>query len=249
MLNLVRGIPTVWGKPIQMAVREGTNDLDVVRAVMVSDEYHVKDFNYKDGDIFIDLGAHIGTWSVLMAMRNPTFKVYSYEPLPENFDILCKNILSNRLTNIKPFNLAVSGTSEGKENIYYTDDSTPFGATHKFIGSDGGSGKLIKIDRISLNDILSNLSKVRVIKSDCEGCECRGFRVITDENLDKIDYVIGEFHGRGMTEEQFFSFFKNKFTNLSRLRQKTPKWGHFLYRNKEKHLKDCYDLHKLESGI
>jgi len=116
-----------------MAHRKGTNDGDVIHSVMFYDEYKARDFNYEDGDVFIDLGAHIGTWSILMGMLNPTFKVYSYEPIPENFHILQQNVVLNRLSNVKPFMLAVSSDSEGTESIYYTDDKTNYGKAHKFV--------------------------------------------------------------------------------------------------------------------
>lgn len=201
-----------------MLHRLNTNDADTIRAVMVYDEYLTKTFNYKDGDIFFDLGSHIGTFSVLMASLNPTFRVYSYEPIPENFEILKDNILLNNLENVFPFQLAISSDSDGQDPIYYTRDDTPFGAAHKFIGSTlPGSDDIFLADRISLNNVFerNNIEKCRLIKTDCEGAEVRGFSTLKREHFNKIDYVIGEFHPRdGVVFEEFFSWFEG-FEDIS----------------------------------
>lgn len=237
MMVLCIDVETVWGKRISIHLRDGTNDPDVARAVMVADEYCANEFAYDDGDIFIDLGSHIGTWAVLMAMKNPTFEVYAYEPVPENFAILRKNITVNKLYNIKPFNLAVSSESGGTEDIYYTDDSTPFGKAHKYVASMlGGKGTRIRVPRISLNDILDRLPRVRVLKADCEGCMSKAIAYVTPENLEKIDYVVGEFHSmHGMTIKDFYQFFKPFFKDASQVITKKGDIDRFLYINRR-----CY---------
>lgn len=67
---------------------------------MQYDEYGSKKFSYQDGDTFIDLGSHIGIWALTMASLNPTFKVYAYEPIPENFRLLQTNKEQNGLNNL-----------------------------------------------------------------------------------------------------------------------------------------------------
>jgi len=208
---LVRDVDTVWGKHVRMFHRENTNDSLVIHSVMIHNEYMVDNFLYEDNDVFIDIGAHIGTWSILMAIYNPTFKVYSYEAVPENVEMIKKNIELNELTNIKPFNLAVSDCSEGKETIYYTTESP----SDRWVGSPQGGKEYIEIERISLNDILNNVNHCKVLKMDCEGCEVKGFKTITEENIKKIDYVIGEFHPWGIGFDTFFSYFKGCFMDLS----------------------------------
>jgi len=179
------------------------------------------------------LGAHVGAWSILMATQNPTFKVYAYEPIPENYNLLTKNIKTNNLTNIYPFKLAVAGNNK-QQNIYYTDDSTPFGAGHKFVASMlGGSGTKLVCDGISLNNVLDGLDSCKVIKCDCEGCECLGFATLTPENFKKIDVAIGEFHGmNGLTIEQFYGLFQPYFKDESHIVRKEGEIEHFLYKRR-----------------
>ena len=60
------------------------------------------------GNIVIDLGAHIGVFSVYAALYGAE-KVYAYEPLKENYDLLVKNIAVNNLQDkIIPIQKAVT---------------------------------------------------------------------------------------------------------------------------------------------
>ena len=58
-----------------------------------------------DSDIFIDVGANIGFYSVLFSDKFS--RVYSFEPNNRNFLVLNKNIEKNQLTNIETFNFGL----------------------------------------------------------------------------------------------------------------------------------------------
>jgi len=231
---ILRPVNTIWNKRTNIYVRRETNDSEVVNSVMVYDEYKVTFFPYKSGDVFIDIGAHIGTWSVLMAIYDSSFKIYCYEPIPENYELIKANININGLNNqIYSFQYAVSDYSCGAQRIFYTND-----ATHKFVGSpQGGSKTIFEAQCISLNDIFekNKINKCRVLKIDCEGCETYAFRTLKKEHLKKIDFVIGEFHPfLGVDREKFFSFFQPYFFSGTHkyLDVEDKGFGDFLYINK-----------------
>jgi len=213
----IKDIRTVFGKDIKVAIRRGTNDSLVADAVMVYDEYQAASLRYDSGDIFIDVGAHIGTWSILMATANPSFFVFSVEPVPENYEMIKNNIKINNLVNVIPFETTISGSSEGEESVFYTDDSTSFGKENKFVASMlGGSGKELKVKNTSLEDLLNTVPKVKVLKIDCEGCEVLGFANLSEKNMKKIEYIVGEFHAfRGMDFPIFWRLFEPYFDDLS----------------------------------
>ena len=57
----------------------------------------------------IDVGGHIGITTVAMIKKvGKRGLVYSFEPVPEYFDILKKNLSANNLENAEAFQLAVS---------------------------------------------------------------------------------------------------------------------------------------------
>lgn len=60
------------------------------------------------GSVFADVGANIGLFTVVIAAAvGPSGHVYSFEPEPENFALLEKNIARNRLTNVTAEQLAI----------------------------------------------------------------------------------------------------------------------------------------------
>jgi FkbM family methyltransferase len=63
----------------------------------------------KRGDSVIDIGANIGVYSkILSELVGPDGHVYSIEPFPSTFEILCYNVRKLHLDNVKPINIAIS---------------------------------------------------------------------------------------------------------------------------------------------
>ena len=63
----------------------------------------------KDGDIFFDVGANIGVFTVYCACRYPKVKVYSFEPEHSNVGLLKDNVIANGLTQrVRITSVAVS---------------------------------------------------------------------------------------------------------------------------------------------
>ena len=62
----------------------------------------------RDGDNIIDIGAHIGYFTIYAAKNAYQGIVYSIEPYIESFEILKKNLKLNDLSNVKPFHAAIS---------------------------------------------------------------------------------------------------------------------------------------------
>jgi FkbM family methyltransferase len=58
--------------------------------------------NLRDGDVFYDVGANIGLYSLYAAKLRPGCRVFAFEPESHNFGNLCENLLLNRVENVKP---------------------------------------------------------------------------------------------------------------------------------------------------
>jgi FkbM family methyltransferase len=62
------------------------------------------------GQVFIDVGANIGTVTIPLARRvGPTGMVWAIEPQRQVFTLLCANIALNDLTQVKPLFAALGG--------------------------------------------------------------------------------------------------------------------------------------------
>lgn len=98
----------------QFHVRPNTNDSQVVEEVR--GEYFpiiqqwLEQGVFGDGSIHaLDLGGHIGSFSVQLAcLLGERVNVHVYEPEPNNFEQIKKNIELNGLMNVVPHNEAVS---------------------------------------------------------------------------------------------------------------------------------------------
>jgi FkbM family methyltransferase len=76
----------------------------------------------KSGQIFYDIGANIGIYSILAAHRvGERGKVYAFEPHSANFSRLLENITANRLGKIVvPCNLAIYSQNDFLPFVYLT---------------------------------------------------------------------------------------------------------------------------------
>lgn len=81
-------------------------------------------------DVFFDIGANIGLYSLYASTLQPQARIYSFEPEAKNFNRLCKNISSNMCTNIIPCNFPLS--NEQTFNFFFVHNSQPGSALHSF---------------------------------------------------------------------------------------------------------------------
>lgn len=64
---------------------------------------------FKKDDVFFDVGANIGAYSLISASIGKNIKVYSFEPVPGTFNDLCLNVKRNSLQKfIFPVNVCLS---------------------------------------------------------------------------------------------------------------------------------------------
>ncbi len=69
MYNILTKIFTAYnGKPVIFHFRNDTTDVNTILSILEHDEYHTKELGIKDGDVIIDIGAHIGRLSFTSSM-------------------------------------------------------------------------------------------------------------------------------------------------------------------------------------
>jgi FkbM family methyltransferase len=116
-------------------------------------------------DIFIDVGANIGFYTVQVALAGLSSRILAFEPDPRNLLQLGANILVNRLVGkISVIGKAVSSSSGVVPFSPGADTSTG----QSRIG-DGGSG--VTIDCVALDDVVADSGQRIFIKMDIEGHE------------------------------------------------------------------------------
>lgn len=141
----------------------------------------------------VEIGANIGVFAIYAATTEPNVRVYSFEPVRANYDVLVKNIAENRCQDrITPFNLGVA-SKKGKRKFYL--GSSPEHSLYRDNVCDQ-SGESVSVDCLSLNDILTanSISKVDLLKINAEGAEYEILYSTSKESFDKIDEIRMEYH-------------------------------------------------------
>jgi len=80
---------------LKITYRKRTSDKEVLKQSLKNDVFFrgVPEYNLKPDDIIIDIGALIGTFSILAASKLEKGKVYAIEASKENFQYLEKNVI------------------------------------------------------------------------------------------------------------------------------------------------------------
>lgn len=147
-----------------------------------------------DNGTVIDIGAHIGAVSLRTAIMEKNIKVYSFEPFPENFELLKKNIRANNLGKaITPYKLAVSNIS-GKRKLFTCTERTDGHTFYRH--KDFKFGKAVNVDCITIPEFLSlkKIKKIDFLKIDAEGTEYDIFLKGDISFLDKVEQIGMECH-------------------------------------------------------
>ncbi len=78
--------------------------------------------NIQEGDVFYDIGANVGAFSLIFAaIQKPDSVIYAFEPSFSTFDELCHNIYINQFSDrIIPFQVALSNETRVLP-FYYSD--------------------------------------------------------------------------------------------------------------------------------
>lgn len=71
----------------------------------------------KEGFNFFDIGANVGWYTVKIAKTVKKANIFSFEPIPQTFNILKKNTEINGIKNSKLYNFGFS--SENKKTFFY----------------------------------------------------------------------------------------------------------------------------------
>ena len=136
-------------------------------------------------DVFIDIGANIGYFSLLAATISPTIKVISFEPVKDLFKKMDKNFSINDSKNIIAINAAVGEINEHRHLYLSAIDNLGMSS---FQQPENYSGKREKVEVIVVDDWFktSGLTKIDLIKLDIEGSELaalKGMRTVLEKQM------------------------------------------------------------------
>ncbi|MEM9526041.1 MAG: FkbM family methyltransferase, partial [Bacteroidota bacterium] len=126
---------------------------------------------FQAGDICLDIGANIGWYSLLLHKLMPASgTIYSFEPDPLNYQLLCENLQLNEATNVAPVNNALSNQREVMKLYRYENKNL---GRHSLLAIN--SSDYVDIETLILDDYLAeqgiDFTKLNFAKIDIEGYE------------------------------------------------------------------------------
>ncbi|MCE9534142.1 MAG: FkbM family methyltransferase [Planctomycetes bacterium] len=121
----------------------------------------------KDGDVFIDVGANIGWYSVHAAkLVGEKGQVIAFEPEPNNLGLLRKNVQVNGLKNVVVDDRGLSSAA-GSFKLFLEKDNL---GMHSLVMEHGGQ-KYIDVQTIRFDDYWAGKGDIKLVKIDTEGAE------------------------------------------------------------------------------
>ena len=100
------------GKTAAIKLRSLSGDIFILHEILTFAAYHISNSRIARESVYtiIDGGANIGITSLYFAARYPHAKIYSVEPLPQNFALLEANVKHE--PRIKPLYGCITGISQ-----------------------------------------------------------------------------------------------------------------------------------------
>ena len=152
-----------------------TDDMDVGRNIIDLHHYEPHVTNalrdlLKAGDVFLDLGANIGYFSLLAAsIVQESGKVISFEPNQHNLQLLFSSIVENQFKNIEVYPLAASDSPAILK-------LTSFGSNGYLETAVAGNSNFQFVQSVVVDELLQHENQIDVIKMDIEGYETLALR-------------------------------------------------------------------------
>jgi FkbM family methyltransferase len=199
-------------KNTKLFIRPRETDSLVMGEVWEWGDYNKPDFLIKPSDTIVDIGAHIGTFSVYAAQKATSGKVFAYEPDLKNFKLLKKNKNINKLKNLHVFNVGVMDkVRQNRLNLWRRNS-----ANHSIYASD--SKKYTVFKSTTLEKIMAKTGKINYLKIDSEGAEYPILFGTNPKVFTKIDKIIVEYHDyfdHGRNFKEIVSLLKKNKFNVS----------------------------------
>lgn len=165
--------------------------LNILRGTYEQDEVALVRNLLRPGDTAIDVGGHIGFFTMQMAaLVGPEGRIYAFEPLDASADLLERSIVENGFTDRVFFQRAAVGATSGDATLTFPAETLNSGGAYllrdgtvPLTGNQAKHVPLVALDNLPIR------RPVRLIKMDVEGAEpqvLRGAKRILTEDRPTI---------------------------------------------------------------
>lgn len=183
------------------------------REVFLSGEYFFE--TSSSVPVIVDCGANIGMSVLYFKHLFPDSRIVAFEPNPNAFRLLQRNVEANGLRNVELYDVALSDRDGDISFFISTDPGTLLGSTRSDYGGsvelNGGSVEL-KARAERLSGYFRRLERIDLVKIDVEGSELKIIdELIEASALRQADQYIIEYHHRINRDASALGAFLRKF--------------------------------------
>lgn len=156
-----------------------TRGIDIAPHLLMHGDWEPDDLGLfarmiRPGDTVLDVGAHLGVYSVVgAAATGATGQVHSFEPNPRLAQLQRKSVLVNGFGERAMLHEVAVGAAEGMAELVFTDEWA--GGGHLSVSDVAGQGHRVRV--VALDDIFTDPNfRIGVMKMDVEGTEGRALQ-------------------------------------------------------------------------
>jgi FkbM family methyltransferase len=176
----------------RLYLRGASQDFHIFHRIYLRDEYRLAQHAGDTLGCVVDIGANVGLFAARVAPM--AGRVICYEPLPENFAQLRRNV--GGIANVLPVCQAVDGR-RGTIRLYHPIRDNATGAFSKYAGEGSRLSDLYtEVASITLDDLFARhrIGFCDLLKFDVEGAEYDIFYAAGEDTLARIRRICGEYH-------------------------------------------------------
>jgi len=205
-------------------------DLHIATEVITKDDYGIHDIRHRLArrpKYIVDIGAHIGSFSLYMSKMFNETAIIAYELSSENCFIFANNIAQNKVQNVWVENAAIIGrelpvgvrSQEFMQEGANTGGSRLIFANNVLDNVENGEAELqnFKASFKKFSSIFErpaqkfegSIDQIDILKMDCEGAEYQILQTAAEERLlERVNYLILELHVSPEKDRHFHQIFK-----------------------------------------
>lgn len=175
-----------------ISVPARTTDVNPFTDVWFRKVYDAPRIRWKEARTIVDIGAHVGAFSLYAARRSPAANVYAFEPEPVSFGYLQTNVAQNHLE--KRIHCAQFGiaAAEGALTLNVMPGRGEGNSLHR-----GGEGSTpVRIHTLRLQDAFDRLEieHCDILKMNAEGVEYEIFYDLPAQYFARISTILMNYH-------------------------------------------------------
>lgn len=187
---------TPGGRLCTFAYRQETNDYNTLASSLDNDEYHLpKDIS----GLAVDVGGYLGSVGIALALDNRAMRVVIVEPVPDNADLIERNIDLNGVGEQVTLIRGAVGSGGESVDVWYRYQGTVSLDHHAFVGNsslaydrpDQVDHETVTHEAIGLRELIERYGAIDYLKVDCEGGE---WAFLDTPAVKDVAMIAGEAH-------------------------------------------------------